>query len=351
VVSSNPNVSVENLSGDIDGSTYDLVPAADWNGTAQITVTVTDDGTGAMSDVETYTLTVGAVNDAPVISTIGDQFTLEDNTLTGVLVNFTDPDAADTHIISVVSLEANVTVQGPSGNTNGSTYDLVPAANWNGSAQITVTVTDNGTGSLFDSETYAFTVNPINDAPALINLSNNAIDEGVVVGTVVGIISSTDVDINDTHAYEFMFEGGDEEIDNQFFLIVGDELRVRSEMDYELKNTFSLLLQSDDGNGGALTQQVPVTVNNIVETSIEENESLSFNVYPVPAVDRLTVEVDNPENTELLLEIYSNAGVLVHSEHTVHGNTIDLNEFSKGMYILRIQGERVFETRKIIVGD
>jgi hypothetical protein len=63
------------------------------------------------------------------------------------------------------------------------------------------------------------------------------------------------------------------------------------------------------------------------------------------------VEVDNPENAELLLEIYSNAGVLVHSEHTVHGNTIDLSEFSKGMYILRIQGERISETRKIIVGD
>ena len=294
---------------------------------------------------------MGAINDAPVLTEIGIQSIDEDNSLTGLSVVFSDLDPTDEHTISVVSSETGVTIANLIGSTSGSTYDLVPDADWNGSAQITVTVTDNGTGSLFDSETYAFTVNPINDAPALINLSNNAIDEGVVVGTVVGIISSTDADINDTHVYEFMFEGGDEEIDNQFFLIVGDELRVRSEMDYELKNTFSLLVQSDDGNGGALTQQVPVTVNNIVETSIEENESLSFKVYPVPAVDRLTVEVDNPENAELLLEIYSNAGVLVHSEHTVHGNTIDLNEFSKGMYILRIQGERVFETRKIIVGD
>jgi len=74
-------------------------------------------------------------------------------------------------------------------------------------------------------------------------------------------------------------------------------------------------------------------------------------VYPVPAIDRITVEVENPDNSELLMEIYSNTGVLVHSEHTVHGTTVDLSDFSKGMYILRIQGERVFETRKIIVGD
>ena len=93
-------------------------------------------------------------------------------------------------------------------------------------------------------------------------------------------------------------------------------------------------------------------VNNLVETGIgDANEDLSFKVYPVPAIDRVTVELDNPENAELLLEIYSNTGRLMHSEYTVHGNTIDLSEFSKGMYILRIQGEGRFETRKIIVGD
>jgi hypothetical protein len=123
-------------------------------------------------------------------------------------------------------------------------------------------------------------------------------------------------------------------------------------MDYELKNSFNLLVQSDDGNGGTLTQQVLVEVNNIVETSIgDQNEGFGFKIYPVPATDRLTVEVDNPDNAVLQLELYSNTGVLVFSEQTVHGSNIDLNEFSKGMYILRIHGENVFETRKIIVGN
>ncbi|MCK4993054.1 MAG: T9SS type A sorting domain-containing protein, partial [Bacteroidales bacterium] len=235
---------------------------------------------------------------------------------------------------------------------SGSTYDLVPDADWNGSTQITVTVTDHGTGELFDSEVYNFTVNPLNDAPAFISLSNNAVDEGVGVGTVVGLLISTDPDINDSHAYEFMFEGGDEEVDNMFFKIVGEELRVHSEMDYELKNTFSILVQTDDDNGGILVQNLPIIVNNIVETSIaEEHGNLSFKVYPVPVVDILTVELDNPENRELLLEIYSNAGKLVHSEQTINGNTISVTEFPNGMYILRISGENVYETRKIIVGD
>jgi hypothetical protein len=178
------------------------------------------------------------------------------------------------------------------------------------------------------------------------------VDENVPVGTLVGVLNSTDADAGDSHTYAFVFEGGDEEVDNHFFVIEGDEVRVHVEIDYELKNSFNLLVQTDDGHGGTLTQQVPVLVNNIVETSIgDENAGLAFEVYPVPAIDRITVEVENPENAELLLEIYSNAGALVHSEHTVHGNTIDISDFSKGMYILRIRGERIFKTRKIIVGD
>lgn len=352
VVSLESNVAVQSLNGNTSGSTYDLVPAANWIGTAQITVTVTEDGPGGLSDTEIYALEVGSINDAPVLIEIGDQSVDEDISLTGLSVVFSDLDPTDEHVITVVSSETDVSIANLIGNTTNSTYDLVPAADWNGTAQITVTVTDDGTGNLTDTEIYSFTVHPINDAPAAINLSSNDIDEGVAVGTVVGLFSSIDVDISDTHTFEFMFEGGDEEIDNRFFQIVGDELIVNSEMDYESKNTFALLVKSDDGNGGALTQQVPVVVNNVVEVGIgDENESLSFKVYPVPAVDRLTVEVDNPENAELLLEIYSNSGVLVHSEHTVHGNTLDLSEFSKGMYILRIRGERVLETRKIIVGN
>jgi hypothetical protein len=352
VVSLESNVAVVGPSGNTSGSTYDLVPADNWTGTAQITVTVTETAPGGLSDSEIYALNVGAVNDPPVLTEIGDQSIDEDNSVLGLVVDFSDLDPTDEHTITVVSSDTGVSIANLIGNTSGSTYDLVPDADWNGSTEITVTVTDNGTGELSDFEVYTCTVNPINDAPALIDLSNNAVDEGVVAGTVVGLLISTDPDISDSHTYQFMFEGGDEEVDNLFFEIVGEELRVLEELDYETKNTFALLVQSDDGNGGTLTQQVPVTVTNVVELGVgDENESLSFKVYPVPAVNRLTVEVDNPENAELLLEIYSNAGVLVHSEHTVHGNTIDLSEFSKGMYILRIQGERIFETRKIIVGD
>jgi hypothetical protein len=352
VVSDEAMVTVASLSGQNSGSTYDLVPAPDWIGTAQITVTVTENGSGSLSDLEIYTLNVHPTNDAPVLTEVGAQIIDEDNTVVGLAVIFSDADIGDGHTVTVVSSESGVSVANLSGNSSGSTYDLLPDADWNGVAQITVTVRDDGPGTLTDLETFSLTVNAINDVPAAIVLSNDEVEEGVAVSTVVGVLSTTDPDIPDSHSYAFIFEGGPEEVDNHFFTLDGDQLKVIVELDYELKPSFALLMQTDDGQGGTLTQQVMVHVTNVVETGIgDENETLLMKVYPVPAVDRLTVEVDNPENKELLLEIYSNSGSLVHSEHTVHGNTIDLSEFSKGMYFLRIQGEKVFETRKIIVGD
>lgn len=351
VVSDESNVTVANLSGDDSGSTYDLVPAAGWNGTAQITVTVTDDGTGPLNDIEIYTLTVNSVNDGPVLTVVGDQGLDEDNTLR-VSVLFTDSDPGDSHTITVVSDETNVSVGSPTGNISGSTYDLVPAANWNGTAEITVTVTETGPGALFDTETYTLTVNPVNDAPTSVTLSNNSTDENVPVGTVIGMLSSADVDADDTHLYTFISDGGFMSGDNDVFIIVGDTLKTNAEINFEVSDVLWILVQSDDGSGGLVSQNFTINVTDLLETGVREFENdLSLRVYPVPAIDYVTVEVDNPDNKDLLLEIYSDAGKLVHSERTIIGNTIYLNEFPDGMYILRVSGENVYQTRKIVLNN
>jgi len=351
VVSSDANVTMANLSGNISGSTYDLALAANWNGTAQITVRVTDNGTGALSDFETYTLTVNAVNDAPVISEVGDQILDEDNALRGVAVIYSDPEAADTHTISVVSAEANVIVANLNGDASGSTYTLVPAANWTGAAQITVTVTEVS-GGLSDTEIYTLNVNPINDAPDTVRLSNAMVDERVALETVVGLFSSYDVDMTDTHTYTFVLDGGVNDVDNDAFIIVGDTLKTNVNLDYEGQSSYSILVQSDDGQGGTSSQNFIIEVNDVNETGVEDiYNNPSFNVYPVPAIDNITVEVDNPDNKELLLEIYSNTGRLVHAEPIYSKSRIDLTGFTDGMYILRIKGEQVYGTRKILVKD
>ena len=137
-------------------------------------------------------LSVGAyAQNAPVLTLTGNQSTDEDVTLSGVSVLFADVDGTDTHTITVVSDEANVSVVGLSGQTTGSTYDLVPVAEWSGTADITVTVTDNGIPALADVETYTLTVNSVNDAPTF---TTSAVTAAVQDAPYTYNITTVDID-------------------------------------------------------------------------------------------------------------------------------------------------------------
>ena len=74
-------------------------------------------------------------------------------------VIFNDLDIDDTHTIDIVSDNSNLQIQSISGHTSLSTYYIVPAANWIGTANITVTVTDNsGESNATDSYVYPLTI-------------------------------------------------------------------------------------------------------------------------------------------------------------------------------------------------
>lgn len=71
--------------------------------------------------------------------------------------------------------------------------------------------------------------------------------------------------------------------------------------------------------------------------SIRENE-LNISVYPNPAQDHITIEIEEPG----LIEIYSIGGQLVYREEMVkQKNTIDLNAWDSGVYFLRFDSGRL----------
>ena len=155
-------------------------------GTATITVTVTDSGVngGANGDVNftsrTFTVTVTGVNDAPGMDAINPLVIDEDSglttvNLTGINIGpTTGPtnEAPQSLTIAATSnnpgLVPNPTVTYTSANPTG-TLSFTPVLNANGSAIISVTVTDNGgtaNGGVNSSVlTFAVTVNAVNDAP------------------------------------------------------------------------------------------------------------------------------------------------------------------------------------------
>jgi hypothetical protein len=158
-------------------------------GNYSVTVRVTDNGSPALGDFETLTISVNEANLAPGLAFINDQTVNE-----GATVSFTalgsDSD------LPVQTLTYSLDPGAPTGaSINPSTGQFTwtpteaqgPATN-----SITVRVTDNGSPNLNGAETFIITVTEGNAAPVLATIGNKAVNEG---NALLFTLSATDSDV------------------------------------------------------------------------------------------------------------------------------------------------------------
>ena len=155
--------------------TLTYLPDADFNGTDTISYTVSD-GQGGFSTA-TVVVTVIPANDPPVV-VAETASTDEDTPLTlQVLANDRDPDG-DALTVSAASAAHGTVAINPDG-----TITYSPDADFNGVDTITYTVSD-GAGGL-GTATVQVTVNPVNDAPALLPRAASTTEDTPVTLTVL----------------------------------------------------------------------------------------------------------------------------------------------------------------------
>ncbi len=144
----------------IAGSQLTLAPAANFHGTAAITVTA-DDGDGGTA-TDTFTLTVTPVNDAPVLAAIADQVN-GDSTAVNLATVATDVDG-DPLTYGAAGLPAGLAINPNSGLISGT---IAPAAPVGSPYAVTVTVSDSTATA---SRAFSWQVNdvtpPVVNAPA-----------------------------------------------------------------------------------------------------------------------------------------------------------------------------------------
>ena len=133
------------------------------------------DGTSTV--VSTTTITISAVNDAPVAQD-GSNSGTEDTTINGMLVA-TDVDSPSlTYGLDTQAAHGAVVV-----NPNGS-YTYTPNRDFNGADSFTFTANDGTTGS--NAATVSLTVNPVNDAPSFARGADQVSNEDAGPQAVAG---------------------------------------------------------------------------------------------------------------------------------------------------------------------
>jgi VCBS repeat-containing protein len=289
---------------------------------------------GSPTDDFTYTLnggssakvsvTVTCTNDAPVA--IDDNYDVdEDQPLSiaapGVLENDTDADASD--VLSAGSTSPPGHASQFSLDANGS-FGYTPSADFNGTDTFAYKA-DDGT-DLSNEATVTITVSPLNDRPTDIALSNASVDENKPAGTTIGTLSSTDPDADDTHTYTLVSGEGD--TDNGSFEISGGTLQTNEEFDFETKDTYSIRVQTDDGNGGTFEESFTITVTDANDQPSDislSNDDVDENQPAATEVGTLSTTDQDSADT-FTYELVSGTGDTDNGSFQISGSTLQTAE-------------------------
>ena len=165
--------------------TFNYQGSKDYFGSDSFTYRVND---GQLdSAVATVSLTVTAVNDAPLASDV--TVTALEDTATTITLAATDVDNTAAQLVfSIQSQPAHGSLVK---NLNGS-YSYVPAANYNGADSFTYTVSDGQLTS--NMATVRINVSAVNDAPVAQDLALSLAEDGFVVINIAALTSDVDGD-------------------------------------------------------------------------------------------------------------------------------------------------------------
>ncbi len=253
-----PELITDTLNGTIDineDGSFTYTPSENFAGEDSFSYRAFDGNN--FSALATVTLNVeNADNDAPTELTLSNititELTANDTAIATLTVK--DPDPNDTHTYTLLdNAEERFKIVGDELQIADETL-ITP-----GEYSLTVEVTDAGGESI--QRTFTITVNETNFTPTDITLSNTTIAENSENNTVIGILSTTDSDAEDTHTYSLINSAGGRFALNGNELVVADSTR----LDYDTTSSHTITVRTTDQDGSFYDESFDITLTNIVE--------------------------------------------------------------------------------------
>ena len=269
-----------------DTGAFSWTPTEQQDGSHSVTVRVSDGNGGTAS--ETVTVTVGEVNTAPVLDSIGPQGVNMPGTLT-FTATATDGDViagvSDTMTFSMTGAPAGASMDSLTG-----TFSWTPAESQTGTYTMTVRVDDGSGASDSENVTVTATEGGTNDAPVLDFIGSQEINE---LGTL-----------------EFTATATDNDGDSLTFTMAGDRPRGASMTpggmfswtpDQSQDGDYSITVRVSDGRGGTDSEVVTVTVHDIAPLPVSARAS-SSSAIALTLSETVTSEGQGSNGFEVMME-------------------------------------------------
>lgn len=224
-----------------------------------IRVRVTDKG--GLYTEEEFQILVLDVNEPPTALLLDGQSIAENESIGSLIGTFStqDEDINDTHTYSLVSGSASEDNQFFSIVDDKLFSNVVFDYETKNQYSIRVRVSDKG--GLFLDEIFEIQIIDVNEAPTTIFLSNTSIEENQPIGTLVGLFTNDDPDLDENHVYTLVEGEGD--ADNAFFQINEDRLESAVVFNYEDPNRqplYSIRVKVTDKEGLTAAKSFTITI-------------------------------------------------------------------------------------------
>ncbi len=361
----------DQINSDFDSSSHTLNFSTTPNssGFTEYFIALVTDPWGA-TDIDTFSVSVLPVNDAPVITLIDSQIVDEDDALE-IIVDASDVDG-DT-LLYITNSDTNSVMV----SLVGTELTIIPVTDWNGSATITVNVSD---GILSDSVSFVLTVVPVNDAPSSFTLN----EQDSIYITMDNFDSDSIVftwdESEDVESDELIYHITTELFINGQLTTEYDTTLTDNVMKIDYKSVFDEIYAAQtmlagiewdvsvsDGTAEVLAENGPLTVGiNASDAVLTISEELLPEVfalyqnYPNPFNPVTTLRYDLPENSFVNIAIYDLVGREVRTlvNHTQDAGFKSViwdatNDYGKsistGIYFYQIHAGGFVQTKKLVL--
>lgn len=179
----------------------------------------------------------------------------------------------------------NVQYIGPTTTADRNTWlaRITDIANWGGSD-----AEDSPSNPIISASPQIVDIAPPNNPPTDIALSNASVNQSAGVDAVVGTLSSTDPDEDDTHIYTLVSGAGS--TNNGSFNISGATLRVNNAAAMGA-GTYSVRIRSTDNKGGTYEESFTITVVDDVAPTVSSVSVPANGTYIIDQALDFTVNV------------------------------------------------------------
>jgi phosphoribosylamine-glycine ligase len=312
----------------VDGNKLELNAVADASGSAIITVTA-DDGAAVNNTVSTsFTVTIDAVNDAPVVVnpiaavTLNEDFASPYEVVADLNANFSDPESQALSFSASSDDESVVTV-----NVDGNKLELNAVADASGSAIITVTADDGAAVNNTVSTSFTMTIDAVNDAPVVVNpIAAVTLNEDFA--SPHEVVADLNANFSDPEGQALSFSASSDDESVVTVNVDGNKLELNAVAD--ASGSAIITVTADDGaavNNTVSTSftvtidavnDAPVVVNPIAAVTLNEDFA-----SPHEVVADLNANFSDPESQALSFSASSDDESVVTVN--VDGNKLELN--------------------------